>query len=68
MTADSRRGWLRLNSWAGPSKTLVEIVEETPKRLRIRAIKRMRLAGRDRWLDAGQTALIVKHAIEEFTS
>lgn len=49
---------LVLDSWAGRSETPVEIIGQTPKRFRIRAITRTRLAGRDRWLKAGEVALV----------
>lgn len=56
-------GWLQLASWGGRSSTLVDIVGQTPKRYRIRAIERMRLAGRHRWLKRGETALVPKTAV-----
>lgn len=66
--ADERRtGYLVLaHPWAGAqSRTLVEIVGETPRRFRIRAIERTRLAGRLRYIDAGQEALVPKHAVRD---
>lgn len=56
-------GLLCLNSWAGRTETPVEIIDETPKRFRIRASQRTKLAGRDRWLEVGQTALVPKYAV-----
>ena len=54
---------LCLNGWEGRTETPVEIVGETPKRYRIRANKRIKLAGRNRWLEIGQTALVPKYAV-----
>lgn len=54
---------LCLNSYAGRTETPVEIVGETQKRYRIRASKRVKLAGRNRWLEIGQTALVPKTAV-----
>ena len=53
-------GYLCLDSWAGRTETLVEIVAETPKRYRIRALSKTKLAGRYRWLEEGQTTLVPK--------
>jgi len=54
---------LCLNGWGGRTETSVEIIGETPKRYRIRANKRIKLAGRNRWLEIGKTALVPKSAI-----
>ena len=54
---------LCLNGWEGRTETSVEIVGETPKRYRIRASKRVKLAGRNRWLEIGKTALVPKYAV-----
>ena len=54
---------LCLNGWEGRTETPVEIVGETSKRYRIRASKRVKLAGRNRWLEIGQTALVTKYAV-----
>lgn len=59
-----RAGWLNVETWAGRYHTIVELIGETPKRYRIRALQRTRLAGRDRWLDAGGTALVPKSAVD----
>jgi hypothetical protein len=58
-----RTGYLNLNGWGGVTSRKVEIVGETPKRLRIRAIERTKLAGRRRWIQAGETALVPKYAV-----
>ena len=47
-------GLLALNGWEGYTEQVVEVVGQTPKRLRIRAITCTRLAG-PRWLEPGQT-------------
>ncbi|MBL8605196.1 MAG: hypothetical protein JNK72_24915 [Myxococcales bacterium] len=41
------------------------IVGETPKRYRIRALTRTRLGGRDRWLEAGEEALVPRAAVRQ---
>lgn len=51
------------NSWAGYSEHPVELVGETPKRYRIRAINRTKLGGRCRWLARGEIALVPKRAV-----
>ncbi len=61
--AMSTTGLLLMDSYAGRTCTPVEIVGETPKRYRIRAIEDTKLAGRNRWLAAGETALVPKHAV-----
>lgn len=60
-----RQGYLNLDGWSGISSTLVEVVGATPKRLRIRAIEKTRLAGRWRWLEPGETALVPLRAITD---
>ncbi len=55
--------YLRLSGWHGTSSTLVVTIGSTPKRFRIRAITRTRLAGRNRWLEPGQEALVPKTAV-----
>lgn len=56
-------GYLGLSGWAGDRWRKVEVVGETPKKYRIRAIEKTKLAGRSRWLEAGQTALVPKYAV-----
>lgn len=58
-------GWLTLDGYGGRTATLVEIVGQTPKRLRIRAIERTRLAGRRRYLEIGETALVPTYAVKD---
>ena len=56
-------GWIQLDGWAGRYQQRVEIVGQTPKRTRIRAIVRTKLAGRQRWLKRGHEALVPKHVV-----
>ncbi len=60
-----RQGYLILQGWEGRTETLCKVLEETPKRYRIKALIAMRLGGprRWRWLDKGETALVPKRAI-----
>ena len=67
ITADAvktRFGIIYTNGWAGRRRSRVEIIGETPKRYRIRAITRTKLAGRDRWLENGDVALVPKWAVD----
>lgn len=59
----TRTGRLCVDSWAGRSETVVEVLEETRDRYRIRAIEATRLAGRWRTLQPGETVLVPKYAI-----
>ncbi len=54
---------LGLVGWYGVTWDPIEVVGETPTRWRIRAIERTWLAGRCRWLEAGETTLVPKHAV-----
>lgn len=62
-----RTGELGLDGWSGRNWTKVEIVGETPKRYRIRALQDMRLAAY-RFLLNGQEALVPKTAIRNINS
>lgn len=62
-----RTGYIQLDGWGGRSESKVVVIGETPKRYRIRAIARTKLAGRDRYLNAGETTLVPKRALS-FTS
>lgn len=58
------RALLWLNGWGGITKTEVKVVGQTPKRYRIEAIKdRTKLAGRSRFINTGETALVPKRAL-----
>lgn len=57
------RGKLWLNGWHGLTGQEVEVLGETPKRIRIRALEETRLAGRNRVLYPGETALVPKYAV-----
>lgn len=59
-----RGGLLCLDGWSGRVEQPVAVIGETPKRYRIRAITRTRLAGLYRWLKPGDTALVPKNAIK----
>ncbi len=58
-------GHLRLSGYGGDSAQDVEVIGQTPKRLRIRAIRRTRLGGRLRWLEVGETALVPTYAVRD---
>jgi hypothetical protein len=58
-----RPALLGLIGWHGTTWNPNEVVGETPTRYRIRALERTRLAGRDRWLEPGRTALVPKRAV-----
>jgi hypothetical protein len=60
-----RRGLLMLDGYGGRTEQEVEIVGETPKRTRIRAITPTRLAGRRRMMRPGEVALVPKYAVKE---
>lgn len=55
--------YLVISGWHGTSSTRVITVGSTPKRFRIKAITRTKLAGRGRWLEPGQEALVPKTAV-----
>jgi len=57
------RGRLLLRGYHGSTSSEVWIVGFTPTRFRVRAIVRTKLAGRDRWLEPGATALVPKTAV-----
>jgi hypothetical protein len=61
--AAGRRAELCLQGWGGFSATACLVIGQTPKRYRIKALTRMRLSGRNRWLNPGETALVPKAAI-----
>jgi hypothetical protein len=54
-----------VEGWGAIQPYVVEVVGQTPKHLRIRAITRTRLAGRGRWLEPGQTALVPTYAVRD---
>lgn len=55
--------YLVLQGWHGTTSTPVLTVGITPKRFRIRAVQRTKLAGRNRWLEPGQETLVPKTAV-----
>lgn len=58
-------GTLVTEGWEGRTCTKVEVVGQTPKRLRIRAIEHTKLAGPSRWLEIGETAMVPTHAVRD---
>lgn len=66
-TRAERPAELGLSGWHGVTWTSVLIVGETPQRFRIKAPEgqRVKLAGRNRWIEGDITALVPKHAIRE---
>lgn len=56
-------GWLQFDDWAGRYQVKVLVVGETPKRYRIRALRDMRLAGRNRSLRKDAEALVPQTAL-----
>lgn len=56
-------GYLVLSGWHGASATRVLVVGLTPRRFRIRAITRTRLAGRGRYLEPGAETLVPLTAV-----
>lgn len=56
-------GFVLLQSYAGITKRRVQIVGQTPKKYRIRALERTKLGGRNRYIEAGAEALVPKHAV-----
>lgn len=61
----ARPAWLGLQSWAGFTKQEIVVVGETAKRYRITTAskKPVRLAGRLRYLQPGEVALVPKTAV-----
>lgn len=63
---ESWRGWLHLDGWEGRTRQGVLVVGETPKRYRITPDdggKSVKLAGRQRWLPDGDSALVPRYAV-----
>jgi hypothetical protein len=58
-------GHLALDGFGGSSEQTVEVVGQTPRRLRIRAITSTRLAGRNRILQPGETTLVPTYAVRD---
>lgn len=59
----TRAALLVKGGWGGRTETEVKVIGETPKRYRIEAITRTKLAGRERWIGPGETALVPKYAV-----
>lgn len=62
-TPRERFGFVLLEGWSGLTKTRVQIIGKTPKKLRIRALKDTKLAGRNRWIKAGDEVLVPAHCV-----
>ena len=60
-----KRALLHFDDWAGRRAVPVVVVGETPTRYRIRpdGAEPLRLAGRNRWLAPGATALVPRSAV-----
>lgn len=58
-------GHLQLDGYAGRTATPVEIISTTRTHYRIKAITRTKLAGRERWLNPGDEALIPHNAVRD---
>lgn len=58
-----KSGFLWLDTWAGRSHTPIDVIGQTPTRWRIRARQRTQLAGRGRWLEAGDVAIVPRHVV-----
>lgn len=58
-----RLGVLVLDTWGGRTRTPVDVIGQTSRNWRIRAIADTRLAGRNRVLPAGAVASVPKRAI-----
>jgi hypothetical protein len=56
-------GLLVLEGWEGSSVQSVAVIGMTPHRFRIQALTRTRLAGRGRYLEIGEVALVPKTAV-----
>lgn len=59
--------YLCLDGWEGRTEERVQIIGETPMRYRIVCDRRIKLAGRERWLEIGQDVLVPKSAIRFVT-
>jgi hypothetical protein len=60
-----RPAFIMLSGWGGKHETAVLVIGETPKRWRIRSAtgRRMKVAGRDRWIEGEETCLVPKRAV-----
>lgn len=63
---DARPAWLMLESWAGRTYHAIGVIEERGVRYKITpgpGVDRVKLGGRQRWLSAGGTAWVPRHAV-----
>lgn len=69
MTAATRvelppvEGLLVITGWHGSTAYRVAVVGTTPHRFRVRALQRLRLPRRGRYLEVGEEALVPKSAV-----
>lgn len=61
--SDAKQAYICMDGWGGRTEQAVLVIGETPKRYRIKAVMRTKLAGRSRWIYVGETALVPKHAV-----
>lgn len=57
-------GQIALNGWSGIYFQDVRIIGETPKKYKIKALSKTKLAGRGRYLERGETTLVPKYAVK----
>ena len=58
-----KRAFLRIDGWHGNIEQQILIVGETLKCWRIQAITATRLAGRNKWLNAGEEIVVPRFAV-----
>ena len=63
-----RDAMLHYDTWAGRTSRQVRVIDETPRRYRIRAMVPTPLGPLGRTLAAGETALVPKHNVTFTTS
>ncbi len=56
--------FLCINSWAGRREYSVVIIDETPKKYKIRLVVDTKLPGRNRYGNAGEIILVPKTAVK----
>ena len=56
-------GEVGVHSWAGTTWHQVRVIGETPMCYVVQAIKDMKVAGRGKWLMAGETKRMRKHVV-----
>ena len=56
---------LGVSGWHGTTWKPVKFIGETPKRYKIQAITKTKLAGRNRWLSPEEVTFVPKHAVRK---